>query len=264
MTFDLDAYFSRIGLDPKGLSGAELLFAAHGAHARSIPFECLDPFRDMEVSLAPEALFDKMVTRRRGGYCFEQNGLFYLAAKAMGFDIEGRIARVSGPDSFGPQLHRMNVARVDGKTYVCDVGYGGDCFVEPLLLENGLEQERGLETYRMADSSQVDHSVQIRRGDKFCNLLGFLDVPSPDADFDVGNFYTSKNPASFFRSHIMCALATSCGRVTLFDTHLTIREKGKPDEHVELPRDISPALAEYFGLDAPGIVAPEPMPFPGA
>ena len=83
---DINAYFARIGLDPAGLEGPELLFAMHRAHAMTIPFENLDPYFRRPVSLDPDALFDKLVTRRRGGYCFEMNGLFCLATRALGFD----------------------------------------------------------------------------------------------------------------------------------------------------------------------------------
>lgn len=255
---DINTYFERIRLDPSGLEGTELLFAMHRAHAMAIPFENLDPFFQRPVSLDPDALFDKLVTRRRGGYCFEMNGLFCLAARALGFDIEGRIARVGRGAAFGPMLHRVNIAHVGGKDYICDVGFGGDNFVEPLLLEHGAEQQRGLETYRIMPSAGADHSIQIKRGDAFSDMLGFMDAPSPDEDFEVGNFYTSQSPASGFRKCIMCAIATPDGRISLFNNRLTVRRRGADPEQITLPQQLDGALKKYFGLDVSGVIAPSP------
>lgn len=250
---DIAAYFERIGLDPTGLHGADLLFAMHRAHAMTIPFENLDPYYSRPVSLDPDALFDKLVIRRRGGYCFEMNALFAMAAREVGFDIEGRIARVGRGESFGPQLHRINIARVDGKTYICDVGFGGDNFIEPLVFEYDTVQPRGLETYRVVRGRTVDNAIQILRGGEFSDMLGFMDVPSPDEDFEVGNFYTSQYPSSGFKKVIMCAIATEDGRISLFNNRLTIRQKGKEPEQIELPKILDSALKKYFGLDVGGV-----------
>ena len=253
---DIKAYMDRIGLDPAGLEGKELLFAMHRAHATHIPFENLDPFFGRAVSLEPEDLFDKLVTRRRGGYCFEMNGFFCLAARQLGFDIEGRIARIFRGTAFGAQLHRINLARVGGETYICDVGFGGDNFVEPLLLEFGLEQPRGLETYRVMPGVGVDKSIQILRGDKFTDMIGFMDAPSPDEDFEVGNFYTSQHPSSGFKKCIMMAIATEDGRISLFNDKLTIRRAGAEPEQIQLPPVLDGSLKKYFGLEVKGVNAP--------
>ena len=91
------------------------------------------------ISLQPEDLFRKLVTEKRGGYCFEMNALFCEAVQAMGLPIYGVLARVAaGPGGYGGHSHRMNLAEADGVRWICDVGYGGDCFIRPLRLEFGL------------------------------------------------------------------------------------------------------------------------------
>jgi N-hydroxyarylamine O-acetyltransferase len=105
---DLAAYLERIGLG----EGADLA-DVHRAHAVSIPFEGLDPYVGLPVSLEPGAIAEKLVIRRRGGYCFEQNLLLSAALEALGFEVELFLARVVlGAQRF--DLHGFS-ARPDGR-----------------------------------------------------------------------------------------------------------------------------------------------------
>src|SRR6202165_5790131 len=89
--FDLDAYLERIGL-----SGRPDIAEVHRAHVTSIPFENLDPHRGVAVSLDPLDLQRKLVTERRGGYCFEQNLLLKAALEALGAEVDLLLSPVRG------------------------------------------------------------------------------------------------------------------------------------------------------------------------
>src|SRR4051812_30275357 len=91
---DLDAYFSRIGLRGPRAATLETLDELTRAHSSAIPFENLDVLLGRPIDLRPEALFDKLVTRGRGGYCFEQNGLFLAVLEQLGFRVAPLSARV--------------------------------------------------------------------------------------------------------------------------------------------------------------------------
>ena len=228
MAFSIEGYLKRIGMMPTGKADREQLFEMHLRHAKAIPFENFNPYLGRAVELSEDAVYEKIVEGHRGGYCFEMNLLFFTALKALGFDAEGRIARIYRADirDFGPALHRVNLVRLDGATYICDVGYGGDNFPEPLLFEEGLVQERGLEKYRVSRGEKIAHIVEIARGEEWVPMLGFGDDFTPDGDFAVGSYYTSTAPESPFRAHIMLSRVTDTGRVAFIDNRLTVREFG--------------------------------------
>ena len=248
---DISGYLERIGFTDGG-SAAENLRRLHKGHITHIPFENVDVLNGKALSLKTEALYDKMVTRRRGGYCFEMNGLFRDMLREMGFEAYSVLARISrGEAGFGGYNHRMTVAYADGKRYACDVGYGGDCFVEPILLEPGLEQTTHGETYRMVEGNrQVQYCIQIKRNGTFVDLLGFNDTPTIDEDFVIANFYTNFSPDSGFRKMMMLNLFTETGRYSMFNYLLTIRDGEKTEKRTVTHEELPEVMRRYFGIDA--------------
>ncbi len=247
---DLQAYYDRIGFSEGG-TDTERLFRLHKCHITSIPFENIDVYNKKTISLAPDDVFNKLVTQRRGGYCFEMNGLIAEALKEMGFKVYGVLARVAmGPGGFGQHLHRMNIAEADGKRFVCDVGFGGDCFVEPLLFELGLEQYTHGCTYRIMRSQEVQYAVQILKEGVFTNMLGFDDIPALPGDFNVSNFYTNCYHESGFRHFIMINLFTETGRYSMFNEQLTIRNGDEVVRKALKKEEIPDALVKYFGINS--------------
>ena len=257
---DMQAYFDRIGFTDGG-TDTEKLFRLHRCHLLTIPFEALDVYNGKTISLDPEDLLKKMTADRRGGYCFEMNSLFCEGAKALGIPIYGVLARCSmGPGGFGAHSHRMNLAEADGERWICDVGFGGDCFFEPLKLELGLEQPVHGCTYRVVRGTQVQYSVQILREGGFEDMLGFDDIPALPADFEMSNFYTNCHPTSGFRNFLMLNRFTPEGRASMFNLSLNlVTARGASRRDVsweELPR----VLEEVFGLS----VVPDRPPMPMA
>ncbi|WP_144037898.1 arylamine N-acetyltransferase, partial [Sphingopyxis sp. KK2] len=111
---DLPRYCSRIGYDGSLVPTWEVLAALQAAHIAAIPFEALDPLTGKGVDLDPAAVDAKLIDARRGGYCFEQNSLFLRVLRAIGFDAEGRIARVRWmqPDDAPPTPRTHQMTRV--------------------------------------------------------------------------------------------------------------------------------------------------------
>lgn len=257
---NLQAYFDRIGYVDGG-SDTERLQRLHRAHITHIPFEDIDVYNGKILDITPEGLEKKLVFEKRGGYCFEMNGLFCEEVKAMGIEIYGVLARVAmGPGAFGAHSHRMNLATVDGQRYVCDVGFGGDCFVDPLKLELGLEQTTHGTTYRIVKGERVQYSVQIWKDGGFTDLLGFDDIPAIPADFDLSNFYTNCNPSSGFRNFIMLNRFTETGRYSMMNTMFTIYHGDQQERKILKWEEVPGVLKTYFGLDA--VPDHEPAPFP--
>jgi N-hydroxyarylamine O-acetyltransferase len=147
--FDLDGYLERVGL-----AGRPSIAEVHLAHSTSIPFENLDPHRGVEVSLTAEDLFDKLVSRRRGGYCFEQNLLLAAALQALGWNVELFLARVLYRAPAGvvrPRSHLL--LRVDDGNGIwhADVGFGQGTLLEPIPFGPGEEHNQQGWRYRVID-----------------------------------------------------------------------------------------------------------------
>ncbi len=152
--FELDAYLERIGL-----AGRPSLAEVHRAHVTSIPFENLDPQRGVPVSLALEDLQDKLVARRRGGYCFEQNLLLAHGLRALGADVDlflGRVRLGAEDGVVRPRSHLVLSVRAEGTTWLADAGFGLGTPLEPLPLEAGPEHEQSGWRFRLVqDGSEL-------------------------------------------------------------------------------------------------------------
>src|SRR3954469_13345131 len=125
---DLDAYFERIGYAGPRNPTLEVLNSIAEAHVQSIPFENLDVLLGRPIRLEPAAIYQKLVLDRRGGYCFEQNGLLLEMLGAMGFQIAPLSARVrwQRPRNFTPpRTHVFLRATINGEDWLVDVGVGG-------------------------------------------------------------------------------------------------------------------------------------------
>jgi N-hydroxyarylamine O-acetyltransferase len=134
---DLDAYLARIGLH-----GRPSVAEVHHAHVTSIPFENLDPYCGIPVSLAVEDLERKLVSKRRGGYCFEHNLLLKAALEALGAEVGLFLARVRLGAARGvtrPRSHLVLRVRADGSDWLADVGFGLGSLLEPLPFGPGGE-----------------------------------------------------------------------------------------------------------------------------
>src|SRR5687768_6422913 len=140
---DLDAYFARIGYSGSTEPTLAVLRELHALHPAAIPFEAIDCLLDRGIDISPQAVDAKLIHGRRGGYCFEQNGLFARVLQALGFEVENLAARVRWnmpPEAPAqPRTHQVLRVPVDGRTYLVDVAFGGCVLTAPLLFEPGLE-----------------------------------------------------------------------------------------------------------------------------
>ncbi len=258
---DLQAVFERIGYRDGGTE-TERLFRLHRAYCTHIPYENLEVFNGGTVDLRPEKLFDKIVTRRRGGYCFEMNGFFYAIAREMGFKGYGLLTRLSRDGKpYGSYVHRTNLMQADGARYLCDVGCGKDGFIVPLRFELNVDQENRGRVYRIVPGIEpsVEYSVLIRREDGFQPYMGFINRPAHEEDFALSSFYMNYSPDSGFRKMIMMNRFTETGRYSMMNLNLT-HEDGDRTETREVPWAELPAvLKSCFGLDVVPNHVPEPL-----
>jgi N-hydroxyarylamine O-acetyltransferase len=255
---DLDAYLARTGYTGPREPTLPVLHALTSAHSRSIPFENLDVLLARRIDLEPDALVDKLVRARRGGYCFEQNGLFLAVLTTIGFDVTPLSARVRldrPADFIPPRTHLFLRVEVDGRPWLTDVGIGAQSLTAAIRFEPDVEQPTPHEPRRIVRAGER-WIHQVRLGAEWADVYEFTGEAMPFIDRQVGNWFTSTHPDSGFKRRFMVARADHDGRrITLTDTELKIRERdGHAAVHpIGTPEDLLTTLAERFDLHfAPG------------
>jgi N-hydroxyarylamine O-acetyltransferase len=221
---DLDAYVARIGYAGPREPTLEVLTALQRLHPGVIPFESLDPFLGRPVRLDPDSLEAKLVRGGRGGYCFEQNGVFWRVLEALGFKVTPLSARVRWmqPEDapLGPLSHMLLRVETPEGAFLCDVGFGGQSPTAPLRFDPGLEQATPHGTYRLIERDG-GFELQMRLPDRWGALYRFNLEPRILPDYEVSNWFTSTHPASRFTNGLIVSLAPEGRRMNLLGTGLT-------------------------------------------
>jgi len=254
---DLESYFARVNYGGPREPSLDVLRDLQYRHTHSVPFENLDVLLGRGIRLDTEALAGKLIGARRGGYCFEQNGLFQRVLAALGFAVTPLAARVRWQVPDGVETGRthmlLKVDLAEGP-HIVDVGFGGLNPTAPFALTPGLEQPTSLETYRIVPCDG-DYALEALLGEAWGTLYRFTLEPNPQPDQEISNWFVSTAPASRFVLNLTLALPEGDRRHTLFNDRFTIRHRGGRVEERTL--DGADALVDtvqrYFGLDLAAI-----------
>jgi N-hydroxyarylamine O-acetyltransferase len=270
---DIHAYLNRIGYRGTLEPSAATLHALQRAHLLAVPFENLDIGLGRPIVLDQTALFDKIVGRRRGGFCYELNGLFAVLLRELGFEVtlvSAGVARANG--DFGPEYDHLTLlvrspspvvhdplqeAADDGlpttdnqlaTTWLADVGFG-DSFRAPLRLIAGLEQPQDGRAYRL-DRDGERWTLWERAVAEWQPQYRFTVQPRAFAEYAGMCRYHQTSPESSFTRKRVCSLATPEGRLTLSDLQLIITTNGqRVERHLKGEEEFRLVLREQFGID---------------
>lgn len=230
-------YLERIGYAGNTVTTPEELNALIEAHLQTVPFENLDVLNGTQPpSLGIPALYDKIVTRRRGGYCFELNALLYALLQALNIPVTPAATRIVWKKNFlPPYAHRANVAKLDGGYWFCDVGYGGPCPVGILRLDSREEQVVRNARFR-CEETPSDWVINRFHDGSFLPMLRLTKAPAEPVDFTLPNFMQAMNPASYFKSKTIVSVHTETGMRCIDGTSFRetangaiVREESIPD-----------------------------------
>ena len=256
MTLDLAAYFERTGYRGPREPTLEVLHALTQAHVQAIPFENLDVLLGRGIDLAPQAIFDKLILNRRGGYCFEQNGLFLEVLAALGFvvrPLSGRGRILPPPGQTPPRTHLLLEVQLDGERWLTDVGVGALSLTSAIRLAIDVEQQTPHEPRRII--REGEHWLhQARLGETWTDVYEFTGEEMPPIDREVANWYTSAHPRSHFQNRLIAARALpDGGRVTLRDNELKRRARDGRAQTRTIPsaEELLAVLRTEFGIDFP-------------
>ena len=246
---DVDAYLRRIEYDGPPQPSAKTLRDLHRQHLFTVPFENLDIPLGTKIELDLERIYDKIVTRRRGGFCYELNGLFAELLRAIGFRLEMLSARVRREDGgFGPEFDHMLLKVKLEEPWLVDVGFG-DSFVDPIVFHAGGADHVNGHRYSVLPLGDEWHL--LREDDKGQTpLYAFRDVAYELRDYQAMCAFHQNSPESHFTTSWICSRATPEGRITLANMRLIVSREGSREEiQISTPGDVRRCLREFLGVE---------------
>jgi N-hydroxyarylamine O-acetyltransferase len=271
---NLKGYFERIGFAGSIAPTLSTLDLLHALHPAAIPFENLGPLLGEPVRLDQPSLEKKLLTDRRGGYCFEHNLLFMRMLQDLDYTVRPLLARVVWTNPEGARLppsHLLLLVEINGQNHIADVGFGGLTLTTPLRLRAESAQTTPHETFRLT-GGDPDWTLEVKLADDWRPVYVFnLDQVSQD-DIDPINLQTATDPASPFTHELRVALTPSGRRLKLRNTKYTRQPVGEEAAYRELSTldEIKQVLTTDFGITLPqnerldsalsSLLAPKPAP----
>jgi N-hydroxyarylamine O-acetyltransferase len=253
-SFDQDAWLDRIGYrGPREATLAVLRDLVY-AHATAISYESIDVLLDRPPTLDLETLQRKMISQRRGGYCFEHNFLFRAGLRSLAFDVtslQARVVRGLAIDAPRPMLHMVLQVNLAEGPYLADVGFGNVAPTAPLALTPDIEQDTPHEVMRFIRMGD-ELTLQARIGDGWSHIYRVVFLPRLDAEYEICNWSTATHPQSIHRRDLIAACpGPGKTRVTLYNAHLIVRHASGETERRLLasPAEYRVVLRDTFGLE---------------
>lgn len=257
----MERYLERIGIANVGAADSETLRTLQLHHLLAVPFENLDIHLRRPIDVDPQRAIEKIVERRRGGFCYELNGAFAALLTDLGFCVTLLSARAFGANGIaGPEYDHLAL-RVDlTEPWLVDVGFG-DSFRHPLRLTGSTIQSDGWNDYRIEPRDEA--LVVSRREDGgWRQQFLFTLEPRTIDEFAPMCRYHQTSPESHFTKKRICTIATAEGRLTLSERKLirTTRDRREERELAD-EQEWTAVLRERFGVDLEsGDAAPRRQP----
>lgn len=251
MDMDPTPYLGRIAYSGTTNPNQVALSALHLAHLRAVPFENLDIHWQRPIHLDQAALYDKIVRQRRGGFCYELNGLFAWLLSRLGFAVTLLSARVFSSGQPGPEFDHLALLVHLDEDWLVDVGFG-DSFLQPLRFQMGAEQAQANGRYRLEQhGAEITLYRQQPEGEWEAQYL-FSTQPRQLPEFAAMCHYHQTSPDSSFTRRRVCTLATADGRITLSDQRLIVTSNGQRQETaVADDAAFASLLWQHFAIQTP-------------
>jgi N-hydroxyarylamine O-acetyltransferase len=247
---DVDTYLARIGYRGALSPAPDTLRRLQLAHLLTVPFENLSIHHQEPIILDDDALFAKIVGRRRGGFCYELNGLFAALLRSCGMDVVMVAAEVANAEQvFGPPFDHMALVVSLEQRWLVDVGFG-DSFREPLLLDQGGEQQQGNRGYRIEPDGDYLVLLQREGSADWKMQYRFTLKAHTYADYAGMCHYHQTSPQSHFTRARVCSRATEDGRITLRGTRFitSTLDGERYEQALESEDEAAAILRERFGI----------------
>lgn len=248
---DVGRYLHRIGFAGEVRRDEETLHGLVQAHLHTVPFENLDIHLGVPITLDERAMYRKIVENRRGGFCYEVNGLLAVLLREIGFEVDYLSGQASLHGGFYPPFSHLALrVTVGGRPYLVDVGYG-ECIRAPMPLEVGAEQQAFGSTFTLREHGR---GLRMVARDEQGHTRGYLlDLePRQLPQFGQMCHFLQTSIESMFTRRRLCTLPTAAGRLTMVETRLIRSEHGTRSER-EIPDEAAylATLRTCFGIELP-------------
>jgi N-hydroxyarylamine O-acetyltransferase len=255
-------YLTRISYAGRTEPTLEVLAGLQEAHLLSVPFENLDIHTGTPIRLDVPRLYHKIVEMRRGGFCYELNGLFHWLLTELGFQTRLLMGRVfdKARGTYGQEFdHLLCMTNLDGRDWLVDVGYG-DFSMRPLAftLNRPLADANGKFLFEGDTDGYYRVSRFSEEEKRYLPEYRFSLKERKLSDFTAMCEYHQTSPLSSFTQSKVCSIATATGRITLTDSRLIITESGTRSEtRISGQQEFNDALARRFNIHWPDPIAGE-------
>lgn len=248
---EVQAYLDRIGYEGPVDSSIATLSKLQECHLHNVPYENLDILNRKPLSLEITDLIDKIVVRRRGGFCFELNALFGWLLRELGYTVTDLFARFWRDETNVPpkQRHHVLKVEVEGTFYLCDVGVGGIVPRNPIEIIEGVPTEQGNEIYRLdRDESFGWVLCELAHG-QWRWIYSFTEEPKLPIDYIMPSFWCENAPDSIFINNPIVAIRTLEGRNTVAGEQFRIfKSDGVQTITPQTKEEYKAALHTHFGI----------------
>ena len=247
---DLNQYFERIGFEGAARADLQTLRAVHRAHALAIPYENLDVYLERPVDQDVTRIFQKIVHERRGGWCYEMNGLLGWALREIGFDVTRHVGGVfradQGDTAFGN--HLVHTVALGGDTWIADVGIG-DFIKHPVILKDGpvIDDAKTYRLEHLEDGSWRFHNAPGAMPPNF----DFFFEPAEEAVLESTCQNLQSDPASMFRQNLLCLQMSPTGFKGLVGRTWKDTDNGIDGHIIESEDELHSILVEDLGITPP-------------
>jgi len=248
---EVEKYLQRLGYNGSIQPTIELLQVLQKRHLLNVPFENLDIHYKVPIQLDLETIFEKVVIKKRGGFCYELNGIFYEMLRSIGFDVKMISARVfdQGQQIFSPEFdHLAIIAKIDSVDYLADAGFGEFAFT-PLKVEPGTIQNDERGKFRIDRHDNSYYKVSKGVGEEWVPEYMFTLTKRDLSEFEDMCKYNQTSPLSHFTQNKFCSLATEKGRITVTANKIKITVRDSVTEVLlDSEEKFLEALETYFHI----------------
>ena len=247
---EIEPYLKRLGVY-KELPSLGFLRKIHRNHLLSIPFENLDVHVGNQIILDIDKIYEKIISRGRGGFCYELNLLFYHLLIHLGYECQLISCSVWKAEiqKYGPEYDHMAILiKLQNDVFLCDVGFG-DGFVYPQKVAGDLQMDMNRYFKIFKDRDDNFYLKMTDGGDQFLSKYRFKVKRREPIEFIDMCTYHQSSPESTFVAKKLITRLDQTGRITLTDDKLIYHEKGMRHEESVLNDDAFYAkMEEHFGI----------------
>ncbi|MTH14529.1 arylamine N-acetyltransferase [Flavobacterium sp. LC2016-01] len=248
-SFNLQQYLDRIKFSGEielNISGIKKLMQSQ---LFTVPFENIDVQAGKIISLAGDDIVDQIIHKKRGGYCYQINGIFSLALQEIGVPHYYIAARPMVNPGENAKTHFGIIATIENEDYLIDLGFGGNSIREPLKLsEVGKEIQHDSDIFTLIKTEDDEYLLQILIGKEWSNLYSFGLTPQRWIDFKPANYYNYSHPDSFFTQNLIVVLQNPLGKKILFKNSVKSIINGKTEIAYFEDNDLKTVLENEFSL----------------